>query len=284
MAPGATPDNRWTFPSDLILLIWFASSYAGLAVGGRFFGHYFFQIMPALCLIGARGLSEISSALQPRRTLRLLVLSLMAAGFCFTIVRFHSRTAVLAADWLRGRKSGITEGWYHDRLNREERRVAAVVRELPGKEEAAEVVGLEEMRLGSPRTRNTAEGGDYLFIWGYRPEIYYWSGLLPASRYLSSQPLTGVPADMHYFDSENNRLLFDEATTASARDQLVRDLKETRPAYIVDELGAFNPGLSIDDYPELKEVMLDYKYYATTDRFVIYRKREQRMKRDSSER
>ena len=267
------------FRADLILLIWFAASYAGLAVGGRFFGHYFFQIMPALCLIGARGVLGMAFELRKRKSARLLVLSLLAAGFCFTVVRFHSRTPVLAADWLRGTRSRITDGWYHERLKREERRVAAVVKELAGKEEAADQVGLEEMRVGGPRTRPSVDGADYLFIWGYRPEIYYWSGLLPASRYLSTQPLTGVPADMHYFDNENHRLLFDEATTAAARVQLVRDLNETQPNFIIDELGAFNADLSIEDYPELREVMAGYKYYATTDRFVIYRKRDQRKKR-----
>jgi 4-amino-4-deoxy-L-arabinose transferase-like glycosyltransferase len=282
LAPGAN-FNR-DFHSDLILLIWFAASYAGLALGGRFFGHYFFQIMPALCLIGARGLRGITFELQKRRTARLLLLPLLAAGFGFTIVRFHSRTPVLAADWLRGTRSAITEGWYHERLKHEERRVAAVVRELPGKEEAADQVGLEDMRPDGPRTGEGAGQADYLFIWGYRPEIYYWSGLLPASRYLSTQPLTGVPADMHYFDSENHRLLFDEATTAEAREQLVRDLKQTQPNFIIDELGAFNSGLSIESYPELREVMREYKYYVTTDRFVVYRKRDQRRKRGSSER
>jgi hypothetical protein len=267
------------FHPDLILLIWLAASYAGLAVGGRFFGHYFFQIMPALCLIGARGLLGITFELRKRKPTRLLVLSLLAAGFCVTVVRFHSRTPVLAADWLRGTTSRITEGWYHERLKREERRVAAVVRELPGKEEAADQVGLEEMRADGPQSGAAVRGDDYLFIWGYRPEIYYWSGLLPASRYLSTQPLTGVPADMHYFDSENHRLLFDEATTAEARVQLVRELNETQPNFIIDELGAFNAELSIEDYPELREVMAGYKYYVTTDRFVIYRKRDQRRKR-----
>ena len=282
-APSATEDAAGAdlihrlWESDLTLLIWFAASFAGLTVGGRFFGHYFFQIMPSLCLIGARGLSGIGSALH-RRGARRMVFALLAAGFAFTIVRFHGRTAVLAVDWIRGTRSAITEGWYHERLNREERRVAAVVRELPDKEESADRVGLEEIRLDGGRSREAGDPRDYLFVWGYRPEIYYWSGLRPASRYLSTQPLTGIPADVHYFESER-RLLFDKAITAQAREQLARDLEETSPRYIIDELGMFNPELSLEDYSELHGLMENYRYYGTTDRFLIYRRREERRRR-----
>ena len=101
---------------------------------------------------------------------------------------------------------------------------------------------------------------------------------------LEQSAADGILLDLHYFDSENHRLLFDEARTAGARDQLVRDLNQTQPNYIMDELGAFNPGLSIEDYPELIEVMKGYKYYTAIDRFIIYRKRDQRRKGGSIER
>jgi len=114
---------------------------------------------------------------------------------------------------------------------------------------------------------------DYVFVWGYRPEVYFWSGLLPASRFLSTQPLTGVPADIHYF-GDDYRSVLDEASTALARGQLIRDLQETRPKYIVDELGMFNSGLSINSYPELKEFMADYKATGAVARFMIYCRRD----------
>src|SRR5439155_12943643 len=41
---------------------------------------------------------------------------------------------------------------------------------------------------------HSAKSGDTLFVWGYRPEIYVYSHLPAAARYLDSQPLTGVPA------------------------------------------------------------------------------------------
>ncbi|HWC77703.1 MAG TPA: glycosyltransferase family 39 protein [Blastocatellia bacterium] len=268
-AAGAGFSGLTASRADRVLLLWAAISYLGLAVGGRFFGHYFFQIMPALCLLGARGLDEINSALRRRSVLRWIIFSMLTAGFVVTMVRFHSRTAILASDWIRGARSEQTSAWFHERLNREERRVAAVVREFPDREEAADRLALEEMREAHS---GDDESSNYIFVWGYRPEIYYWSGLLPASRYLSTQPLTGVPADVHFFEVPH-QILFDSRTTADARNQLVRDLEQSRPTFIIDELGAFNSELAITKFDEMSSLMEEYKHYAMTDRFLIYKKK-----------
>jgi 4-amino-4-deoxy-L-arabinose transferase-like glycosyltransferase len=267
-APTAGSEAGDVYRSDLIALAWLAASYCGLAVGGRFFGHYFFQIMPALCLLGGRGLIEIISRLKAphvKTTVRRVVSGLLLIGFIFTLARFHSRTFTLASDWARGAKSEKTIDWFHERLNREERMAAAVARQLPDPVEAAGGTDVEAMRRDAK--------DDYLFVWGYRPEIYYWSGLRPASRYLSTQPLTGVPADIHYFGAGYEHLL-DDRKTAPAREELAVELRATRPAYIIDELGFFNNDLSIQDYPELSELMKGYDYIGATGRFLIYRRKD----------
>jgi hypothetical protein len=266
--------DQYSFGADAILLLWLAVSYVGVILGGRLYSHYFFQILPSLCLIGGRGLTAISSALKGSdAAFRRGIAAVIVLGFAFTLVRFHGRTAILAADLVRGKKSEATAGWFHDRIDREERMVAAVVRELPDDEDAADRVGLEAIRTDGPRTREVSGPTDYLFVWGYRPEIYFFSGLLPASRYLSTQPLTGVPADVHYF-GDDYRSVLDEASTAVARRQLIRDLQVTRPKYIVDELGMFNADLSINSYPELSEFMSDYKATGAVARFMLYCRRD----------
>jgi 4-amino-4-deoxy-L-arabinose transferase-like glycosyltransferase len=270
--------------ADTAILLWLAVSYASMAVGGRFFGHYFFQIIPSLCLIGARGLTgifETAGALGGGRKSRLLragVLAIIVLGFVFTLIRFHGRTLVVAFDQARGTKSEMTAGWFHERLKREERMVAAVVRKWPGRADAAEQAPLEAFRRDGPRGRGPEGPQDYLFVWGYRPEIYYWSGLLPASRYLSTQPLTGVAADVHYFGGQHGFLL-GEDETAPARAELVRELGEARPEYIIDELGFFNNDLSILSYPELAEFMKDYRRTGVTGRFFVYHRRDMSKKR-----
>jgi hypothetical protein len=237
---------------------------------GGFYAHYFLQTLPSLCLIGARGLTGIVSSLSTRsENLRRAAIALLLIGFAFTLVRFHGRGVLLTIDWAKGTTSALNATWYHNLRDHEERMVAAVVRDLPDGADAADHLGLEALRAGGPRTRKADEPSDYLFVWGYRPEVYFWSGLLPASRFLSTQPLTGVPADIHYFTNEYRSLL-DEADTAPARAQLVRDLEETQPKYIVDEIGFFNGDLAILKYSELQEIMDKYKSIGSTGRFLLY--------------
>lgn len=269
------------FKADVTLLAWFIVSYAGLAMGGRFFGHYFFQILPSLCLIGARGITLMLPALKRRDEtvsaikrwkLRRAALALLALGFIVTFVRFHTLTVLLAVDRARGTKSAQTLEWLHERLNREELLAAASARDID-EASASDRVILNSMRDDSPRERGVQGPSDYLFVWGYRPEIYYWAGLIPASKYLSTQPLTGVPADVHYFGDEYRSVL-DEAVTAAARAELARELDQTRPEYVIDELGAFNSELSIKSYPELREFMSGYKDAGMVGRFIIYHRKD----------
>jgi 4-amino-4-deoxy-L-arabinose transferase-like glycosyltransferase len=273
-AAGASFRTVATFRADVLLLIWFAVSFAGVMLGGRFYAHYFLETLPSLCLIGARGVTGVISSLKARSEgFRRVIIALLVIGFTFTLIRFHGRGVLLAIDWARGTTSRFNATWYYNVRDHEERMVAAVVRELPDGEDAAGLVGLEAIRADGPRTREVRGPTDYLFVWGYRPEIYFWSGLVPASRFLSTQPLTGVPADIHYF-GDDYRSVLDEGGTALARGQLIRDLQETRPKYIVDELGMFNSGLSINSYPELKEFMADYKATGAVARFMIYCRRD----------
>ncbi len=152
-------------------------------------------------LRGARGVDEMFSALRQRIVLRWILLTILAVGFTLTIIRFHTRTVLLGSLDSRSKERADRRLVSTQRLNREERRVAAVVREFPDKEEAADRLALEEMR---GRSNDSVESSEYIFVWGYRPEIYYWSGLQPASRYLSTQPLTGVPADVHFFEGQTS--------------------------------------------------------------------------------
>jgi len=273
-ATGTSFKALLKFRADVVLLLWFAASFAGVMVGGRFYGHYFLQVVPSLAVIGARGISGINSSLKTRSTtLRSSVLALLVLGFAFTLVRFHTRDAMLAFDCARGTTSASNAVWYHTMRDREERIVAAVVRDMGDGADDVDRFRLEGIREGGPRMRPAEGSGDYLFVWGYRPEIYYLSGLLPASRFLSTQPLTGVPADVHYF-GDDYRSLLDPSVTANARQQLAGDLEETQPKYIVDELGFFDNHLAILQYQELAEFMSEYKPLGATGRFFIYRRRD----------
>jgi len=50
--PGA-PSSAWAADSRTLATIWLASSAVALAAGGRFFGHYFHHVLPALSMLAA---------------------------------------------------------------------------------------------------------------------------------------------------------------------------------------------------------------------------------------
>ena len=105
--------------------------------------------------------------------------------------------------------------------------------------------------------------GDTLFVWGYRPELYVYTGLPAGTRYLDSQPLTGVPADRHLTQSQPIEI----GDCANRRAALVR----TRPDFIIDGLGSYNPQLAIGRYPELRAWLSGYREVGHTAGTIIYR-------------
>jgi hypothetical protein len=107
-----------------------------------------------------------------------------------------------------------------------------------------------------------AQAGKTLYVWGYRPELYLYTGLRPATRWLDSQALTGVPADRHLTQSG----VVMTSGTAEARAALA----QSRPDIVIDGLSPFNPALSMDRYPELRDWIHGYREVAHTWSTVIY--------------
>ncbi len=112
------------------------------------------------------------------------------------------------------------------------------------------------------RLRGLAHSGDTLFIWGYRPELWVYSDLPDATRFLDSQPLTGVPADRHLTQS------VPIANTRAAREELAR----SRPTFLADGLSLYNPELSITKYAELRAWFANYREVSRTGGTVLYRR------------
>ena len=101
-----------------------------------------------------------------------------------------------------------------------------------------------------------------LFIWGYRPELWVYTRMPDATRFLDSQPLTCVPADRHLTQSE---------PVADCRAARV-ELAQSRPDYIADGLTPYNPRLAITNYPELADWFRHYELFARTPGYLLYRR------------
>jgi hypothetical protein len=107
-----------------------------------------------------------------------------------------------------------------------------------------------------------AQANSTLYVWGYRPEIFVYTGLQPATRFLDSQALTGVPADRHL--TQSNVVL--TAGTHEAREELAH----SHPDILIDGLSLYNPALSMDRYDELKPWLGHYREVARTAGAIVY--------------
>jgi hypothetical protein len=122
-----------------------------------------------------------------------------------------------------------------------------------------------DSRAAAAIIRQTARPGDTLFVWGYRPELFAYTGLLAGSMYLDSQPLTGVPADRHLTQST-------PVETTEARRRRAELVALRPPDIVADGLSAYNPALAMTRYPELAAWMEHYALAGRTGETAIYRR------------
>jgi hypothetical protein len=120
----------------------------------------------------------------------------------------------------------------------------------------------EDSRAASEIARRYAPPGGSLYVWGYRPEDYIYTGIRAATKYLECQAMTGVPADRHL--SQSSVVLTDG--THEARSELAA----SRPDVVIDGLSLYNPSLSMDRYRELHDWLNQYKEVGRTHGSIIY--------------
>jgi hypothetical protein len=214
----------WARPSvRWKLLVWAAISFAAALVGWRFFPRYFFQLLPVLVIVASRGMVVA-------KRWRVMVLALLLIPF----VRFGPRYFLLARDLATGQP----HQWSDVALNQDSQAAGRIVHSM-------------------------ARSGDTLFVWGFRPDLWVYTGLPAATRFLDSQALTGVPADRHLTQS------------APVPGEFTRENRETlaraRPTFVMDGLSLYNHSLAMDRYSELRPWLAQYREVGRTKGMVIYR-------------
>ena len=199
-------------------LVWLAVSAAGVVLGLRFFPRYYFQLLPVIVLMAARGFSLLGRAREIVALLLLIPATRFGPDYLYAITN---------------------PAWRDVAMDRDSRTAAAFL-------------------------RAHAQPGQTLFIWGYRPEIYVYTRLPAATMWLDSQPLTGVPADRHLTNSTPVETI--EAARRRA------ELAQTRPDWVLDGLGLYNPRLAVTRYPDLRMWLSQYREIAMVGETVIYRR------------
>jgi hypothetical protein len=208
-------ESRWRWK----MMGWLLLSLMAVAAGWRFFPRYYFQLLPVMALLAARGYTLLGRW-------RVLLVALLL----IPLVRFGPRYLMLANDLAHGRQSD----WSDVALNRDSKAVSD--------------------RIGH---------GGTLLVWGYRPDIFAYTRMPAGSRFLDSQPLTGVLADRHLSSSQPT------APELAARNR--RELIASDPTWIVDGLGPLNPALAITNFPDLREWLASYREVGRTRFSIIYK-------------
>jgi hypothetical protein len=120
-----------------------------------------------------------------------------------------------------------------------------------------------DSRAISEKLRALSRPGDTLFVWGFRPDIFIDSKVPAGTRFLESQPISGVLADRHLFSTQS---IAPEFTAPN-----IRELETTKPTWIVDGLGLYNPALALARQPALAGWFSNYQEVARTDGSILYR-------------
>jgi hypothetical protein len=202
-------------------------AWSALALAGVAMGWRFFPRYYFLLLVPLALAAARGWALLAKRRVALAVLTLLLA---IPLARFGPRYVLLA----RGEA-----GWNDTAMDRDSRAAAAEILKL-------------------------ARAGDTLFVWGYRPELFVYTRLPAGTRFLESQPLSGVFADRHLSRADAVAAEF----VRPRREELLRG----RPTFVVDGLGPYNPQLALGAQEDLREWLLPYKEAGRTEFTVVYRR------------
>jgi 4-amino-4-deoxy-L-arabinose transferase-like glycosyltransferase len=220
------------------LLVWLVLAASSVVAGERFFPRYYLALLPPLVLLAARGMTRLAETPRVLGSLawRALPCAVIAAALV-PVVRFGPRYVWLAADEITGKM----DRWADVALNRDSQLVASQI-----------VSG------------NLTGANADLLVWGYRPDLFVFTRLPAATRFLDSQLLTGVLADRHLTQTH-------VSVPEAAQNRL--DLTSSRPALIVDGLGPLNPALAIDRYPELRTWLAGYEAVIRTPYSIVYKRK-----------
>ncbi|MCP3978243.1 MAG: hypothetical protein GY716_02770 [bacterium] len=237
-ARGRTP-LALANPTAVLCSAWVVTGLVTVSLGARFFDHYFlFLVFPVAALLGLALDDCLASRLDAR----------FALALCAILIVDRARTLAPLSP------AGVVEQWPASApvvlyvlvavgvvtalATRGMRRAPAGAAVLIGFEVLA-LVALgqtwQQRHAGAESGRHfealvdrigaEADAGDRLFVWGWAPEIYTHTRQESASHVAVSQYVVG---DIAVLDDRRSTLQPEYAA------ELMRDLRERRPRYIVD--------------------------------------------------
>lgn len=143
--------------------IWFTSALGILLVQAKGYDYHWLPLLPPALLLAAYNITKLVEQAGQPRFQRLLVGGVIAVLLCGQLIHIGKSTI----PYLSGQQSLLE---YYDTFR------------------GGEYVAGESQRVAAYLKERTTPG-EALFIYGFRPEIYYLTGLQPATRFISQFPL-----------------------------------------------------------------------------------------------
>jgi len=228
------------------LAVWISLSFAGVILGLRFFPRYYFLLLPPTIMAASRGWSLLLIApcgrVSDERTTSSVSYRAATTGSDHKLATL-ALCALLAVPLIRFGKPYLT---------------------LARGATLTDLAMDRDSRAASEKLRALSHPGDTLFVWGFRPDIFIDSQIPPGTRFLESQPISGVLADRHLFSTAS---IAPDFTAPN-----VRELLTTKPTWIVDGLGPYNPRLALNKEAALADWFSHYTEVARTDFSILYRR------------
>jgi 4-amino-4-deoxy-L-arabinose transferase-like glycosyltransferase len=152
--------------SHHLVIVWLAGSALAVCVGGKFFGHYYIQILPPLAILAAVSLTAWWEANGTVKYAQWQRAAVIAGIFLLPLI-------YLATNW------------------REEQK------RMQGENRYCQNLAMEVQKL--------SREDDKIFIWGRMPELYYFSQRLPASRFITCNFVVGMNTYNYYAKTANDK-------------------------------------------------------------------------------
>ncbi len=230
-----------------IIWLWGASVLVVLLIQAKGIDYQWLPLLPPLALIAADAVDRVIEALQRFRAGTRSVSLPALAHLAIVLILLAHLAANLwlpVLPYLAGQESREA---YYSRFR------------------GGEFVADESLAVAN-YLRERVAPGDSLYIWGFRPEIYYLASLRPATRFISQFPLVveGYPAAWR---QENVDLLW-----------------AALPPYVLVLQGDFMPWVTgrdadsntlLQEYPELNNwLMFNYERETQIGNFFIWRRKD----------
>jgi hypothetical protein len=214
-----------------LMILWLAGSALAVCAGGKFFGHYYIQLLPPLAILAAGSIvawRQKSRSLPLGKWQRAFVL----AGIVIPPVIY------LGANWREELKRVNGENQY--------------------------------MQALAVKVQQRSADGDPIFVWGRMPELYYFSRRLPASRFITCNFLVGMTTYDYYEKNAKPDSAFSSPIWDSLFSDLARNrpklIIDTSPRNF-RQYGKY----PISEFPRLHDYLSrHYHLVETIDQLSIY--------------